>query len=291
MNIRITTVGLTVLAGLTLVGLSGCSKKSIQSGGDTQAVERSMAKSGTTPAASHQSMPSGSGGFTPSSPSSSSGVNEPSSQSMATPPGSSSEPNAGGEVGSSFPDLSLSSQAQDPLSAQPQDPEGSGLKGFDSVAGGKPPSEERLGGGGTMLAKVEPSESSERQIEEIQQQQAQEQAASAQAGLNDVFFGYDSWTISEEGRQALMEDAQWIKANAGAMVKIEGHCDERGTLAYNLVLGEKRAKAVRNYLVELGISANRLSVVSYGKERPFCSEHNETCYQLNRRGHVVVRSK
>ena len=284
MNMRITTVGLTILAGVALVGLSGCSKKSIQSGGDTQAVERGMAKSGTTPASSHQPMSPGSGGFTPSSPGSG-GINEPSG--MGTPPGSSSQP----EVGSSFPDLSLSSQAQDPLSAQPQDPEGSGLKGFDPVAGGKPPSEERLGGGGTMLAKVEPSESSERQIEEIRQEQAQEQAASAQAGLNDVFFGYDSWTISEEGRQALMQDAQWIKANAGAMVKIEGHCDERGTLAYNLVLGEKRAKAVRNYLVELGISANRLSVVSYGKERPFCDEHNETCYQLNRRGHVVVRSK
>jgi peptidoglycan-associated lipoprotein len=288
MNIRITTVGLTVLAGLTLVGLSGCSKKSIQSGGDTQAVERGMAKSGTTPAGSHQPMPPSSGGFTPSSPSTSSSSSEPSSLGMAAPPSRSDTP---GEVGSSFPDLSLSSQAQDPLSAQPQDPEGSGLKGFDPVAGGKPPSEERLGGGGTMLAKVEPSESSERQIEEIRQEQAQEQAASAQAGLNDVFFGYDSWTISEEGRQALMQDAQWIKANAGAMVKIEGHCDERGTLAYNLVLGEKRAKAVRNYLVELGVSANRLSVVSYGKERPFCNEHNETCYQLNRRGHVVVRSK
>ena len=82
-----------------------------------------------------------------------------------------------------------------------------------------------------------------------------------------------------------------IKANAGALVKIEGHCDERGTLAYNLVLGEKRAKAVRNYLVELGVGANRLSVVSYGKERPFCNERSESCYQQNRRGHVVVRSK
>ena len=273
MNMRITTVGLTIMAATMLVGLSGCSKKSIQSGGDTQAVERGMAKTGASQAGSHS--PS-SGGFTPSSPSA---------------PSSPGTPDTSSGVGSSFPDLSLSSQAQDPLSNQPQDPEGSGLKGFDPVGGGKPPSEERLGGGGTMLAKVEPSESSERQIEEIRQEQAQEQAASAQAGLNDVFFGYDSWTISEEGRQALMQDAQWIKSNTGAMVKIEGHCDERGTLAYNLVLGEKRAKAVRNYLVELGISANRLSVVSYGKERPFCNEHNETCYQLNRRGHVVVRSK
>ena len=95
-----------------------------------------------------------------------------------------------------------------------------------------------------------------------------EQAASAAAGLRDVFFGYDSWTISEDGRQALTRDAEWMKSNPSALVKVEGHCDERGTSAYNLVLGEKRAKAVRNYLVELGVSANRLSVVSYGKERP-----------------------
>ncbi|WP_447602008.1 OmpA family protein [Nitrospira sp. Nam80] len=277
MSKRITTVGLVILAGVFLIS-QGCSKKSIQSGGDTQASERGMAKSGAS-SGSHSPMAPSTGGFAPSAPT------------MPGGSGSSGTPNTSNDMGSSFPDLSLSSQGQDPLSTQAQDPETSGLKGFDSVAGGKPPSEERLGGGGTMLAKVEPSESSERQVEEIRQEQAQEQAASAQAGLNDVFFGYDSWTISEEGRQALMQDAQWIKANGSALVKIEGHCDERGTLAYNLVLGEKRAKAVRNYLVELGISANRLSVVSYGKERPFCNEHNETCYQLNRRGHVVVRSK
>ena len=261
MSVRIATLGLTVVVGVMLVSLSGCSKKSIQSGGDTQAAERGMAKSSSSsPASSGSSMPGGSSG------------------SMG-PSGSSGS----GGMGSTFPDLSLSSKAQDPDSSV--------LKGFDSVAEGKSPSEERLGGGGTMLAKVEPSESSERQVEDIRREQAQEQAASAQAGLNDVFFGYDSWTISEDGRQALMQDAQWIKSNSGAIVKIEGHCDERGTLAYNLVLGEKRAKAVRNYLVELGISANRLSVVSYGKERPFCNEHNEGCYQQNRRGHVVVRSK
>ncbi len=262
MSVRIATLSLTVVVGIMLVSLSGCSKKSIQSGGDTQAAERGMAKSGSSAPMTPNtgsSMPGGSNG----------------------PMGSSGS----GGMGSTFPDLSLSSKAQDP------DPDSSVLKGFDSVAEGKSPSEERLGGGGTMLAKVEPSESSERQVEDIRREQAQEQAASAQAGLNDVFFGYDSWTISEDGRQALMQDAQWIKSNGGAIVKIEGHCDERGTLAYNLVLGEKRAKAVRNYLVELGISANRLSVVSYGKERPFCNEHNEGCYQQNRRGHVVVRSK
>ena len=117
-----------------------------------------------------------------------------------------------------------------------------------------------------------------------------EQAAADAAGLRDVFFGYDSFAISEEGRQALARNAEWIKSNPGSQLKIEGHCDERGTSAYNLVLGEKRAKAARNYLVELGVSANRLGVVSYGKERPFCKDHSEACYAQNRRGHVVVKS-
>ncbi len=254
MRIPGATMGLTLTVGMLLVMQGGCSKKSIQSGGDAQSTERGMAKSGgPAPSAMDSAGSTGGGG----------GFDAPSA---------------------TFPDLSLSSKPQD-------EPESGGLRGFDSVSGGKAPSEERLGGGGTMLAKVEPSESTARQIEDIRREQAKEQAASVEAGLRDVFFGYDSWTITEEGRQSLTQDAQWIKTNAGALVKIEGHCDERGTLAYNLVLGEKRAKAVRNYLVELGVGANRLAVVSYGKERPFCNERNESCYQQNRRGHVVVRSK
>ncbi|MBA5868053.1 MAG: peptidoglycan-associated lipoprotein Pal [Nitrospira sp. CR1.3] len=180
----------------------------------------------------------------------------------------------------SFPDTSMQSGS-------------GGLKGLD-----KNPSEERVGAGeerlgggsgagsGTMLAKADPSGSAGRQMDEIRA----EQAASSAAGLRDVYFGYDSWTISEEGRQALGRDAEWMKSNPSTMIKVEGHCDERGTAAYNLVLGEKRAKAIRNYLVELGVGANRLSVVSYGKERPFCNEHAESCYQQNRRGHLVVRT-
>lgn len=256
MTIRVATMGLTVVVGMLLVIQGGCSKKSIQSGGDAQSSDRGMAKSGGSAPSAMGSM--GSTGSTGN--------------------GAFDAPSA------TFPDLSLSSKPQ-------EEPESGGLRGFDSVSGGKAPSEERLGGGGTMLAKVEPSESTARQIEDIRREQAKEQVASAEAGLRDVFFGYDSWTITEEGRQSLTQDAQWIKGNGGALVKIEGHCDERGTLAYNLVLGEKRAKAVRNYLVELGVGANRLSVVSYGKERPFCNDRSESCYQQNRRGHVVVRSK
>ncbi|GKS59249.1 hypothetical protein YTPLAS18_27760 [Nitrospira sp.] len=158
------------------------------------------------------------------------------------------------------------------------------LSGLDTFRPGAPPSEERLGGG-TMLAKVQPGETARRQAEELRQ----EQMAAASAGLLDVFFEFDSWRINEEGKHALAEDAEWIRGNPGVLVKVEGHCDERGTEAYNLVLGEKRAKAVRNYLVELGVPANQLAVVSYGKERPFCHERAESCYQQNRRGHLVVR--
>ncbi|MFO0775852.1 MAG: OmpA family protein [Nitrospiraceae bacterium] len=174
-----------------------------------------------------------------------------------------------------------------PPSSEPSGSYGSNsLSGLDSVRPGAPPAEERLGGG-TLMAKVQPNESAARQADELRA----EQMAAAAVGMRDVFFGYDSWQINEEGRRSLVADAEWIRGNANALVKIEGHCDERGTGAYNLVLGEKRAKAVRNYLVELGVPASQLTVVSYGKERPFCMERAESCYQQNRRGHLVLRKK
>jgi len=231
-------IAMVLATSVALLGVSGCSKKSVQSGGDTQ-----------------------------------------SAQSAKTAKTDSTE---GARTGvGNFPDTSMQSGG------------GSGLRGLD-----KDPSEERVANGfgspgagsglgaGSLLAKADTSDTAARQMEEIRA----EQAASAAAGLRDIFFNYDSWTISEDQRQALNRDADWMKSNGSAMVKVEGHCDERGTTAYNLVLGEKRAKAVRNYLVELGISANRLSVVSYGKERPSCLEHAESCYQQNRRGHLAVKT-
>src|SRR5262245_10026192 len=97
--------------------------------------------------------------------------------------------------------------------------------------------------------------------------------------------------ISEEGRQILARNAEWLRAHNNAQIKVEGHCDERGSSTYNFVLAEKRAKAVRNYLVDLGIKGDRLTVVSYGKERPFCNDRSESCYQQNRRGHIVIKPK
>lgn len=139
------------------------------------------------------------------------------------------------------------------------------------------------------VAKAEPSDSV-RQQEQMEQRQ-QEQAATTAAGLDDVYFAYDSWKLTEDGKRALSKDAEWLKTHGSQALAVEGHCDERGTQAYNLVLGQKRAKTVRNYLVELGIAGNRITVVSYGKDRPFCKESNESCYQQNRRGHLVVSSK
>jgi peptidoglycan-associated lipoprotein len=106
---------------------------------------------------------------------------------------------------------------------------------------------------------------------------------------NDVLFGFESWRISDQGIQALMKVAEWLKANPKKRLVIEGHCDERGSVAYNLMLGEKRAKAVKNILVTFGANAKQLKVVSYGKERPICNASNEACYQQNRRGHFVLR--
>jgi peptidoglycan-associated lipoprotein len=81
----------------------------------------------------------------------------------------------------------------------------------------------------------------------------------------------------------------WLRANGSRTVLIEGHCDERGTIAYNLVLGEKRARAAKKYLQDLGVQASQLQITSYGETRPFCKQQNEDCYQQNRRAHFVAK--
>ena len=109
--------------------------------------------------------------------------------------------------------------------------------------------------------------------------------------FQDVFFDLDASTIKDEGRSALQSNANYMKRWTSVRVTIEGHCDERGTAEYNLGLGDRRANAVKAYLVELGVPDGSITVVSKGKEAPFCSEHNESCWQQNRRGHFVVTAK
>jgi len=106
-------------------------------------------------------------------------------------------------------------------------------------------------------------------------------------GVHDAFFDFDRADIRSDAREMLSQTAEYLKANSSIRVTIEGHCDERGSTEYNLGLGDRRAAAVKEYLVSLGISADRMNTVSFGKEKPFCMEHNETCWQQNRRGHFV----
>jgi len=107
--------------------------------------------------------------------------------------------------------------------------------------------------------------------------------------LDDVFFAYDKYNLSGEARGSLESDARELQRRADVQIVIEGHCDERGTRTYNLALGEKRANAARDYLVSLGISGSRITVISYGKERPFDPGHNEVAWAKNRRAHFVVK--
>src|ERR1700693_3537826 len=107
-------------------------------------------------------------------------------------------------------------------------------------------------------------------------------------GLKDAFFDFDKASITSDGKAALEGDADWLKANPTVKIKIEGHCDERGTNEYNLALGEKRAHSAKLFLTAQGVSSARISTISYGEDRPFCTEHNENCYAQHRRPHFVI---
>lgn len=108
--------------------------------------------------------------------------------------------------------------------------------------------------------------------------------------IQDVYFDFDSSNIRADAQTALAHDAEILKQYPQINVTIAGHCDERGSEEYNLGLGDRRATAAKNYLVNLGIPANRISTISYGKDRPFCTEHTEECWQQNRRDHFTMGS-
>ncbi len=105
--------------------------------------------------------------------------------------------------------------------------------------------------------------------------------------VRDAYFDYDKADLRPDARAALSKTADFLKNYPSIKATIEGHCDERGSTEYNLGLGDRRAAAVKQYIVSLGVSADRLSTVSFGKEKPFCTESNEACWQQNRRGHFV----
>ena len=112
-----------------------------------------------------------------------------------------------------------------------------------------------------------------------------------QGWLKDALFDYDKADLRDDARSVLAANADWLKKYPTVQVLIEGHCDERGTAAYNLALGDRRANAARDYLASLGVDASRFKTVSYGKERPICTDSSEACWQRNRRAAFVITAK
>ncbi len=106
--------------------------------------------------------------------------------------------------------------------------------------------------------------------------------------VKDVYFDYDKADVRGDQQSSIQADAQFFSQHPNMNFTIEGHCDERGSTEYNLALGDQRASAVKNALTAAGVSASRIKTISYGKEKPFCTESNEACWQQNRRGHLVL---
>jgi peptidoglycan-associated lipoprotein len=113
----------------------------------------------------------------------------------------------------------------------------------------------------------------------------------AEQPLGDVFFDYEQNTLREDAKRVLQQDVQWLSKWPQTIVRIDGHCDERGSAEYNLALGDQRATTVREYLTSLGVTPDRIQTLSLGKEAPFCQDSGESCWSQNRRGHFEITGK
>lgn len=122
---------------------------------------------------------------------------------------------------------------------------------------------------------------------EVKSEEPVEHAAVSESGLKLIYFDFDKSFIRDDARPIMQANAEWLKANPKAKVRIEGTCDERGTIEYNLALGQRRAASAKKYLTDAGISSSRISLISYGKEKPACTDHDEACWQKNRRDDLV----
>jgi len=128
--------------------------------------------------------------------------------------------------------------------------------------------------------------------EEVQEELPQDiQELNRRGYLQDIFFDTDRYDLKPEAREILARNSSWLQQFQSVRILVEGHCDERNTREYNLALGERRANAVRDYLVFLGIAPNRVRTISYGEERPFALGHDESAWRLNRRSHFVITAR
>ena len=159
---------------------------------------------------------------------------------------------------------------------------GNALRGGPLTGFGKKPADESIAGTAPlMLSKADQLAMDSREARKTREDSRKQ--------LLDIYFAFDRWGLSDEGKKNLSESAGFLRDHPNAKLFIEGHCDERGSAEYNLALGEKRAKEARQYLSDLGIH-NAVAVTSYGKERPACKEHDEACYSKNRRAHLLVEA-
>ncbi len=121
--------------------------------------------------------------------------------------------------------------------------------------------------------------------------EARERAAAASTGLKPVYFDYDKSNVRDDAGQIMKANADWLKAHSRVRIRIEGNCDERGTKEYNQALGQRRSASAKKYLTDMGVSAQRITLLSYGKEKPVCAGHDESCMQQNRRDDFVVMTE
>lgn len=148
--------------------------------------------------------------------------------------------------------------------------------------------DERKAAEATAAAKAAEDARLAREARMAEEAKARELAAAAAAGLQPIYFEYDRSDIRDGSAQAMKTNADWLKAHAQVNIRIEGNCDERGTKEYNLALGQRRTANARKYLTDLGISAGRISLLSYGKEKPLCTDRTEACWKKNRRDDFIV---
>jgi peptidoglycan-associated lipoprotein len=129
-------------------------------------------------------------------------------------------------------------------------------------------------------------------VESVGSKDLDAQYTESKAGMfDDVLFEYDRYDVKETYKSVLQSLSAWMIKNDGARLSIEGHCDDRGTGEYNLALGDRRAKAVKDYLITLGVPSSRIDIISYGEEKPACREQTEACWAKNRRAHFVILTK
>ena len=128
----------------------------------------------------------------------------------------------------------------------------------------------------------------ERQVSKIETSNESSRYKEESGLFKDIYFDFDKYEVQSDAKPVLQAIASWLLKHPSAKILVEGHCDERGTNEYNLALGDRRAKAVRDYLAALGVSSNKVETISYGEEKPVCTEKSEGCWAKNRRAHFVV---